>query len=249
MKLLAELKTKVKGVVNSLNEDRVMLVPISKLTFDKEFKELFEQEEDKVNRIAANMRENGNKFDKSQPIIINESFNVLDGHSRLMAAKIVGLKAVPVIMKKFSSKEDALEYELHLQLDRRNLTDSQIYAAYKKKASLKKADGSKAKTDLAISKELNVSPRQLAKLKEVEKKADQNTMEAFKSGAISLNGAYKKIKSSQERKEKKNVAPCGKKRTYEQGYADGIRYAVSAFDAGKTSKELLAELNKGEKSK
>ncbi len=248
MKLLSELKTKVKGVVNSLNEDRVMLVPISKLTFDKEFKELFEQEEDKVNRIAANMRENGNKFDKSQPIIINESFNVLDGHSRLMAAKIVGLKSVPVIMKKFSSKEDALEYELHLQLDRRNLTDSQIYAAYKKKASLKKADGSKAKTDLAISKELNVSPRQLAKLKEVEKKADPNTMEAFKSGAVSLNEAYKKIKSSEAQKDKKNAVASEKKKTYERGYADGIRYAVSAFEAGKTSNELLTELNKEEKS-
>ena len=142
MKFFYDLKSKVKSMVDAMNEDRVMLVPISKLTFDKEFKELFEQEEDKVNRIAANMRESGGKFDKSQPVIINELFQVLDGHSRLMAAKIVGLKTVPVIMKKFSSKEAALEYELHLQLDRRNLTDSQIYAAYKKKASLKKADES-----------------------------------------------------------------------------------------------------------
>ena len=74
-------------------------------------------------------------------------------------------------------------------------------------------------------------------------------MEAFKSGAISLNEAYKKIKSSEAQKDKKNVVTSEKKKTYEQGYADGIRYAVSSFEAGKASNELLTELNKEEKAR
>ena len=192
MKLFNTIKASVKDDITKANVDRVIWIPLTKLSFDKEFKELFSQEEDKVQRIAENMKQNG--FDRSQPIIVNEEFKILDGNSRFMASQLAGLKEVPVIMKKFESKDEALVYELHLQLDRRNLSDSEIYTAYQKLAALKNAAGEKAKTDVEIAEELKISPRQISKMKEVEKKASEKTLEEFKNGEISLNKAYNQMK-------------------------------------------------------
>ena len=192
MKLFNTIKASVKDAITKANVDRVIWVPLTKLSFDKEFKELFSQEEDKVQRIAENMKQNG--FGRSQPIIVNEEYKILDGNSRFMASQQAGLQEVPVIMKKFESKDEALVYELHLQLDRRNLSDSEIYTAYQKLAALKNAAGEKAKTDVEIAEELKISPRQISKMKEVEKKASEKTLEEFKNGEISLNKAYNQMK-------------------------------------------------------
>ncbi len=45
-----------------------------------------------------------------------------------------------------------------------------------------------------IAEELNISPRQIAKMKEVERKASPEVMEAFTEGTISLNQAYNQMK-------------------------------------------------------
>ena len=87
-------------------EDKIFTVSIDKLHFDEDYKAVFKQEEGKVQRIAEDMKENG--FDKSQPIIIDENYAILDGNSRYMACQIAGITKVPVIIKKFESKRDAL---------------------------------------------------------------------------------------------------------------------------------------------
>lgn len=59
-------------------EDKIFTVSIDKLHFDEDYKAVFKQEEDKVQRIAEDMKANG--FDKSQPIIIDENYAILDGN-------------------------------------------------------------------------------------------------------------------------------------------------------------------------
>nr|MCR5188834.1 ParB/RepB/Spo0J family partition protein [Treponema sp.] len=105
-------------------EDKIFTVSIDKLHFDEDYKAVFKQEKDKVQRIAEDMKENG--FDKSQPIIIDENYAILDGNSRYMACQIAGITKVPVIIKKFESKRDALLYELGLQMNRRNIADDSV---------------------------------------------------------------------------------------------------------------------------
>ena len=73
-----------------------------------------------------------NGFDKSRPIIVTEAYIIVDGHSRFMAAKKAGLEKVPVIIKKFDSRDETIEYECKMQLNSRRLTDGEYFAAFLK---------------------------------------------------------------------------------------------------------------------
>lgn len=143
-KISTSLETAKQNIQNKFDSERIQMVEISKLKFDKDFKELFEQEPEKVERIAQNMKEHG--FDKSQPIIATKNGSILDGSSRYLASLEAGIKYLPVMFKDFADKDEALKYELHLQLDRRNLNDSQLYSAFKRLEELKAVAKSEGKT-------------------------------------------------------------------------------------------------------
>ena len=83
-KLRSSFKTVKLNIQNKFCSESVKMVEISKLHFDKDFKELFAQEPEKVDRICKDMLLHG--FDKSQPIIATEDGSILDGNSRYMAA-------------------------------------------------------------------------------------------------------------------------------------------------------------------
>ena len=92
---------------NDKDKAKIKMVEVSALRFDRDFKNVFQQENDKVIEIANDMKVNG--FDKSRPIIVTEDYVIVDGHSRFLAAKKAGLTKVPVIIKKFESRDDALK--------------------------------------------------------------------------------------------------------------------------------------------
>lgn len=96
---------------NDKDNAKIKMVEVSQLRFDRDFKNVFQQENDKVAEIANDMRANG--FDKSRPIIVTEAYIIVDGHSRFMAAKKAGLEKVPVIIKKFDSRDEAIERQLN----------------------------------------------------------------------------------------------------------------------------------------
>ena len=112
-------------------EDKIFTVSIDKLHFDEDYKAVFKQEEDKVQRIAEDMKANG--FDKSQPIILDENYAILDGNSRYMACQIAGITKVPVIIKKFESRDETIEYEYKMQLNSRRLTDGEYFVTVEDK--------------------------------------------------------------------------------------------------------------------
>ncbi len=85
---------------NDKDNAKIKMVEVSQLRFDRDFKNVFQQENDKVAEIANDMRVNG--FDKSRPIIVTEAYI----HSRFMAAMKAGLEKVPVIIKKFDSRDE-----------------------------------------------------------------------------------------------------------------------------------------------
>ena len=68
---------------NDKDNAKIKMVEVSQLRFDRDFKNVFQQENDKVAEIANDMRTNG--FDKSRPIIVTEAYIIVDGHSRFMA--------------------------------------------------------------------------------------------------------------------------------------------------------------------
>lgn len=181
-------------------EDKIFTVSIDKLHFDEDYKAVFKQEEDKVQRIAEDMKANG--FDKSQPIILDENYAILDGNSRFMACQIAGITKVPVIIKKFESKKEALLYALGLQMNRRNIADESILIdTYNKLAAMKDEEGNKLFTDVEIAEKLRVSPRQISKAKEVDLKATDEIKAALRAGEISLHKAYTTMKEEKKTEE------------------------------------------------
>lgn len=194
MKFLNTVAAKIKNAAKlSEKEKTYIMMALDELSMDKEFQEMFEQETDKVIRIAQNMTAHG--YDDSQPIIITPDKIIIDGHSRYLACKQAGIKKVPVVIKEFESKEAAKDYERHLQLDRRNLSDAEIYRFYVEETSKTDENGKRLTTDVKIAETLHISPRQLSKIREVETKASKKVFEAYKNGEITLNKAYTLMKA------------------------------------------------------
>ena len=123
---------------NDKDNAKIKMVEVSQLRFDRDFKNVFQQENDKVAEIANDMRTNG--FDKSRPIIVTEAYIIVDGHSRFMAAKKAGLEKVPVIIKKFDSRDETIEYEYKMQLNSRRLTDGEYFAAFLKLDEIRRSN-------------------------------------------------------------------------------------------------------------
>lgn len=198
MNFINNILNKAANAVNT--EDKIFTVSIEKLHFDEDYKAVFKQEDDKVQRIAEDMKANG--FDKSQPIILDENYAILDGNSRFMACQIAGIKKVPVIIKKFASKKEALLYALNLQMNRRNIADESILIdTYNRLAAMTDEEGNKLFTDVEIAEKLRVSPRQISKAKEVDLKATDEIKAALRAGEISLHKAYTTMKEEKKSEE------------------------------------------------
>ena len=176
----------IDNAAKSIITDKIIMVSIEKLSFEKDYKAVFKQEEDKVKRIAEDMKIHG--YDKSQPLIVDKNLGILDGSSRFMATQIAGIKKVPVVIKQFKNKKDAILYELNLQMNRRNIaSDDVLIETYHTIAAMTDEKGNKLFTDVEIAKKLGVSPRQISKAKEVDLKASVEIKESLSEGTISLN--------------------------------------------------------------
>lgn len=57
-----------------------------------------------------------------------------------MAAKKTGLEKVPVIIKKFDSRDETIEYEYKMQLNSRRLTDGEYFAAFLKLYEIRRSN-------------------------------------------------------------------------------------------------------------
>lgn len=75
---------------NDKGNAKIKMVEVSQLHFDRDLKNVFQQENDKVAEIANDMRVNG--FDQSRPIVVTEAYIIVDGHPRFMAAKKAGAR-------------------------------------------------------------------------------------------------------------------------------------------------------------
>lgn len=136
--------------------------------------------------IANDMRTNG--FDKSRPIIVTEAYIIVDGHSRFMTAKKAGLEKVLVIVKKFDSRDETIEYEYKMQLNSRRLTDGEYFAAFLKLDEIRRSNpNAQGSSDEAIGRQLNKSARQVCKMHDIAKKADASLLEKIQNGSISIS--------------------------------------------------------------
>jgi len=231
---------------NDKDNAKIKLVEVSQLRFDRDFKNVFQQENDKVAEIANDMRVNG--FDKSRPIIVTEAYIIVDGHSRFMAAKKAGLEKVPVIIKKFDSRNETIEYEYKMQLNSRRLTDREYFAAFLKLYEIRRSNpNAQGSSDEAIGRQLNKSARQVCEKREIAKKADAARLEKIQNGSISINKAYELIKATEAKKkanpEESSVIQNGNtgKGINQDSFKLGVLFVLSELEKGRKKGQILKD--------
>jgi ParB family chromosome partitioning protein len=177
------------------------LIPLSKITVQGEFKNLFPLIPDNLAKITARMRES--KYDNSQPVHLwdkDGTLVLIDGHHRLLAAREVGMGEIPSYIHSFTGLDEALEYALSLQTERRNLSDAELLSALKIVDQIKlrgQRDGSpKGKSAEKTAEILGTSTSKVEKARIVEKYASPELKEKITRGEFSLNQAYTLIKET-----------------------------------------------------
>ncbi|MBN2531855.1 MAG: hypothetical protein JXB88_03130 [Spirochaetales bacterium] len=198
----------LKTQIDELRKKSIRLTHISELRQEEPFKSLFPIEDKVLQGILADMKENG--FDNSKPIDVWKGI-VIDGNTRFNAAVMAGIKEVAVYDHKFRNQEEALEYAVHNQRDRRNITDAEIYKCVeildnrRSRGGDRKSEDFKSSSELLISREktaqtIGTSAAKVQKARTIQDHGDKKTINAVKQGKISINKAYTQV----QEKRKKN---------------------------------------------
>lgn len=180
-----------------------------------DFTEIFPFYEEMAKSIAASIIARG--YDKTQVIHlfkIREEPETMDkpirgdGAHRVAAAKIAGIEEVPAYIHTFDTRTEALIYAYELQILRRNLEPYQKLDAMAKLDKLKnpgkKTDGENTgKSSEEIADVLGVSPRTAERMRNIINNADDETLEAVKSGEMSISKADKVTNEKKKSKKSK----------------------------------------------
>ena len=124
------------------------------------------------------------------------------------------------------------------------MTDSQIYAAFLRLEELKSVAKSEGKstedfTDAKLAEQLKKSERQVQKMRELSKKADEHSLDKVASGKITINQAYSEVKKVEHPKITKTVENSSIKKSE---FFKGVKFALDELAKGKTAEEILAAL-------
>ncbi|MDD5698886.1 MAG: ParB/RepB/Spo0J family partition protein [Victivallaceae bacterium] len=167
------------------------------------FRDLFPVRKRVLEDIMWDMRRNG--YDNSQPLVLwkDHSNVIIDGHTRLSAAKKANIYQIPIVFKAFSDEEAALKYAISCQKNRRNLTDSELVACV---VELDKKMRPGQRNDLVVNLApdgarlgksaeetanlLGVSTRKVERIRAVMDNAPDKIKRMVKTGRMTLNSAY-----------------------------------------------------------
>ena len=161
------------------------------------FKDLFPIRETTLNEIVEDMKKNG--YDYAHPITIwaGHKVTVVNGHSRLKAALQVGMSKVPIMLRNFADEEEALQYAIHSQSGRRNLTDAELLncislidTKYSRGGSSKATREAFGKSAQKTADLLGISRGKVEKLRTVNDHASSQVKDAILNGELSVNKAY-----------------------------------------------------------
>lgn len=173
---------------------------IKDIKTESPFNDLFGIDEKILQAITENIREKG--YDYGKPIVLWAGKNlVVDGHTRLKAARLAGLEEIPACTIRFGNVNEALAYSIHHQRNRRNLTQTEILRCIEKVDQLKERGGDRkseeAKSKMphgtidrsaeTTAKVVGVSPRTVARARTVL--SDPEEKAAVLQGKKSINRA------------------------------------------------------------
>ena len=258
----------------SIVTGKQVIVNTNSLRTAEPFKSLFPIREADLDKIADDMKKHG--FDHAHPIIVwaGHKFTVVDGHTRLAAARRLGIDAIPVVVREFGNENDALEYAIDSQRNRRNLSDAEMMRCLsaldkrRKTGRPKDSDVIHGKSADATAYLLGTSRCKVEKLRTINDYAPQTIKLAVLSGSISANRAYiitmetRRIENCKNTAEFKSERLAVLEKSISKGIRErtelellkhpGVRYSTTEIHAMKgriISKldEALGKLKKGKK--
>ena len=200
----------LSGLLYGQNQrDQVKSIRTSQIRTSEPFVSMFPINTDTLAKVETDMKSHG--FDESQPVHVWEEQKVLiDGHTRLKAARSLGLSRIPAYFHSFGNQEEAIEYALHLQGGRRNLTDADILTCVARLDSRGSRgrpgrNGSdepfmKGSTKNRIAGALNLSTTKVQRTLTVLDKASSDVIEGIRSGRKTINQAYNAIQDGKKAK-------------------------------------------------
>ena len=177
--------------------DKKMNLSIDDIFVNERLGRIYPISEEILEKITENMRQN--KYDVAEPVTVWKNpatgrYEILDGHTRIKAAKAAGLRTIPCVIKPITDIEVAMEYARHRQRDRRNLTPEELLFYATEERGTQYGDGGDSERK---AKELGVSRRTIDNLKFIAKNADKDQLEAFRQSEIGAAGLVEKIKNQQ----------------------------------------------------
>jgi len=189
------------------------LMVLNSIKLQDPFVSLFNKPDKIINSLSANMEAEG--YDDAHPLVVwgvDPETNILvDGHCRFEAAKQAGIDEVPVKVCMFNDENEAIEYAIRNQVDRRNLTEAELLRCIEELDKRKKQG---ERTDIATDVAAGRSSSQTAeivgtnrgkveKARKVIEKGDKKTKEKIESGELTINKAYNDIKDKEKSKTEK----------------------------------------------
>lgn len=179
------------------------LVPTETITTNETLSKTFSINGKTFNDIKDSIEKEG--FRKEEPIVIAQLKNgtvlgVADGHTRLKAAKELGLEEVYVTYRTFESLEEAQQYTKDRQFKRRNLSQAEIYEYASELENVEEKTGEGRATE-RLAKEIGVSASTIEHARTVASRADEETQEKIKNNEMSINQAYQTVRKSKKKQE------------------------------------------------
>jgi hypothetical protein len=190
-------------------------IPLAEIRLHDAFSNLFPKRSQVLDALKKHIHDHG--YDDAFPLIVAhgpwaEHDMLLDGHCRRDVCEELGIEQVRVARRFFETEDEALAYMIHVQKDRRNLTDADIVNCLeildkKKKAGRPKkeaqhcANFQTGKSAEELASTLGISTRKLEMARTVADHGGANITESIISGNLSINKAYKEIQMKRKMEE------------------------------------------------
>jgi ParB family chromosome partitioning protein len=206
------------------------MVKISDIKIDPELSKVFTIQDKILEEIKSKMEKSG--YDKSQPVSVWKGKNILlDGHTRLAAARALNLTEIPAVEMEFESFEEAELYTFERQVIRRNLTPAEILKAANMIKPKEVKDGTGRAADL-LAKRLGVSPATIYQARKIMVEASDEDIKAVQNNEKTIKAVYNEIKGT------KKIGPATTEES--QWIPEKIKILKSAVVLLAEAKELKA---------
>ncbi len=221
--------------------------PIEWLKPEAELQTIYSQKPEKVDRIVKSLEKIG--YDRSQLIIAKPDGRTKDGYSRLAAIRKYNelhpekaILTVPVFIQGYQNSEDDLLYSIHLSTDRRRLEDDDLFSSFKifeenRNRAIAEGKSKKEYSDKNLAEIMNISERQISKLRFVLTYGSDELHNRILSGACTIAKAEREIKELRGETKKENKTS----NTYDhKAFLDGVYFSILENLKARNIKEILS---------